>query len=116
MLSGYAAYARVQTPPAVRCGDEQDATQVAASPQASEVGVGLVAETALRPLIAITTGDPAGIGPEVVLKALAHPSVYDRCRPVVIGDVRVLRRALAWLPNLNLSFNVVSQPEEGTYV
>lgn len=69
-----------------------------------------------RPLIAITTGDPAGIGPEVVLKALAHPSVYDQCRPLVVGDIRALRRALSWLPNLKFSFNVVTQPDEGRYV
>ena len=38
---------------------------------------------AARPLLAITLGDPAGIGPEVVLKALAHADVYERCRPLV---------------------------------
>ena len=32
-----------------------------------------------RPLLAITSGDPAGIGPEVVLKALHHDDVYARC-------------------------------------
>ena len=69
-----------------------------------------------RPLIAITTGDPAGIGPEVVLKALAHPSVYAQCRPLVVGDGRALQRALSWLPDLDLTFHVVSQPAEGVYV
>ncbi len=39
-----------------------------------------------RPLRAITMGDPAGIGPVVVLKALRHPGVYARLRPMVIGD------------------------------
>ena len=73
-------------------------------------------EAVSRPLIAITTGDPAGIGPEVVLKALAHASVYDRCRPLVIGDLRALRRALSWLPDHDLSFNVIARPEEGRYV
>ena len=38
-----------------------------------------------RPLLAITMGDPAGIGPEIVLKALAHADVYERARPLVIG-------------------------------
>jgi 4-phospho-D-threonate 3-dehydrogenase / 4-phospho-D-erythronate 3-dehydrogenase len=75
-----------------------------------------MAEPDRRPLIAITTGDPAGIGPEVVLKALAHPSVYAQCRPLVVGDVRALRRALTWLPDLDLTVHVVSQPAEGTYV
>ncbi|HZG67795.1 MAG TPA: 4-hydroxythreonine-4-phosphate dehydrogenase PdxA, partial [Herpetosiphonaceae bacterium] len=47
-----------------------------------------------RPLLAITTGDPAGIGPEVTLKALAEGDVYSWCRPLVLGDTRILRRAM----------------------
>jgi 4-hydroxythreonine-4-phosphate dehydrogenase len=46
-----------------------------------------------RPVVAITMGDPAGIGPEVVIKALSEPSVYQVCRPLVVGDLEVLRRA-----------------------
>jgi 4-hydroxythreonine-4-phosphate dehydrogenase len=42
-----------------------------------------------RPVIAITVGDVAGIGPEVVAKALARPEVREACCPVVIGDRRV---------------------------
>jgi 4-hydroxythreonine-4-phosphate dehydrogenase len=38
-------------------------------------------------------GDAAGVGPEVVMKALAHPEVYARCRPLVIGDMKQLARA-----------------------
>lgn len=53
-----------------------------------------------RPLVAITMGDPAGIGPEVVLKAVRDPSVVKRCRTVIIGDRAVLERthhgALDW--------------------
>jgi 4-hydroxythreonine-4-phosphate dehydrogenase len=47
-----------------------------------------------KPLIAITMGDPAGIGPEVTVKALASKEIYDVCRPVVVGDLRALRQAL----------------------
>ena len=39
-----------------------------------------------RPIIAITIGDPAGIGPEVVVKALADKAIYEMCRPLVIGE------------------------------
>jgi 4-hydroxythreonine-4-phosphate dehydrogenase len=46
-----------------------------------------------RPTIAITMGDPAGIGPEVIMKALAHPEVGDICNPLVIGDAERLRKA-----------------------
>jgi 4-hydroxythreonine-4-phosphate dehydrogenase len=46
------------------------------------------------PVLAITLGDPAGIGPEIILKALADPAVFDLCRPLVIGDARILQRAM----------------------
>jgi 4-phospho-D-threonate 3-dehydrogenase / 4-phospho-D-erythronate 3-dehydrogenase len=46
-----------------------------------------------RPTIAITMGDAAGIGPEVVVKALAHPEAAAICRPVVVGDRKRLQRA-----------------------
>lgn len=43
----------------------------------------------MKPTLALTMGDPAGIGPEVVLKVLSDPAVYRQCRPLVIGDVAV---------------------------
>jgi len=43
-----------------------------------------------RPVIGITMGDAAGVGPEIIMKSLAHQSVYDGCRPLVIGDARRL--------------------------
>lgn len=47
------------------------------------------------PRIAVTMGDPAGIGPEIVVMALSRPEVFSVCRPVVYGDEGVLRRAAA---------------------
>lgn len=46
-----------------------------------------------RPIIAITMGDAAGVGPEIVMKSLAHPEVHALCRPLVIGDARRLEAA-----------------------
>jgi len=46
-----------------------------------------------HPIIAITMGDAAGIGPEIIMKALATPEVHDFCRPLVIGDAGRLRVA-----------------------
>lgn len=43
-----------------------------------------------RMRIAITMGDPAGIGAEVIVKALCHSEIYEKCIPVVIGDRAVL--------------------------
>jgi 4-hydroxythreonine-4-phosphate dehydrogenase len=45
------------------------------------------------PIIAITLGDPAGIGPEIIMKALASADVRAICRPLVIGDAERLRAA-----------------------
>ena len=52
----------------------------------------MTAET--RPIIAITIGDPAGIGPEVVVKALADKTLYDLCRPFLIGESGTVQEAI----------------------
>ena len=49
-----------------------------------------------RPLVAITLGDPAGTGPEIITKALATPDLYALCRPLVVGDAATLTRALRY--------------------
>jgi len=46
-----------------------------------------------RPIIAMTMGDAAGVGPEVIMKSLAHSELYAQCRPLVIGDADRLREA-----------------------
>src|SRR5215212_8393370 len=66
------------------------------------------------PVLAITMGDPAGIGPEIVLKALAHADIFARCRPLVIGDRCILERAAGWLGPIP-QFDVVVDPAHGTY-
>lgn len=45
----------------------------------------------MKPIIALTMGDPAGIGPEILLKALTNKSLLSRCRPLVIGDYTFLK-------------------------
>jgi len=45
-----------------------------------------------KPIIAITMGDPAGIGPEIILKALADPAIKKVARPLILGDWGVLQR------------------------
>ena len=46
-----------------------------------------------RPIIAVTMGDASGVGPEVIMKSLAHKELYGQCRPLVIGDAERLRLA-----------------------
>ncbi|MEZ4581981.1 MAG: 4-hydroxythreonine-4-phosphate dehydrogenase PdxA [Caldilineaceae bacterium] len=71
------------------------------------------ATSAHRPLLAVTMGDPAGIGPEIVVKALLlHPDIYSWCRPLVVGDVRMLARA--WVaPDRDVNFDMVTDPAMG---
>lgn len=47
------------------------------------------------PVIAVTMGDPCGIGPEIIARAVAAPAVRQRCRPLVLGDPGVMERAVA---------------------
>ena len=47
-----------------------------------------------EPILAITMGDPGGIGPEIIAKALAHADVYERSRPLVIGERRAIEAAV----------------------
>src|SRR3972149_6195890 len=51
-------------------------------------------ETRLRPTVGVTIGDPAGIGPEIVVRALAEDAARPTVDVVVIGDRWVLQRAM----------------------
>lgn len=66
-----------------------------------------------RKRIALTMGDPAGIGSEVVLKALAEKPVYESCVPVVVGDYEALHDAISFC-GLDVTLNEVSSPEEAS--
>jgi 4-hydroxythreonine-4-phosphate dehydrogenase len=66
------------------------------------------------PLIAVTMGDPAGIGPEIVAKAFAEEGFRDEGRSLVVGDPEILERA-AKLLELPLRANEISEPEEAAF-
>jgi 4-hydroxythreonine-4-phosphate dehydrogenase len=51
-----------------------------------------------RPLIAITMGDPAGVGPEICLRLLANATILECCIPVIFGDAAVLERCARQTP------------------
>lgn len=68
----------------------------------------------MRPIIGITMGDAAGIGPEIIASALQDEKVYERCRPVVIGDAKIVKRA-AKDRGIELALHVVDRPEDGKY-
>ena len=64
-----------------------------------------------RPVVAITMGDPCGIGPEVIVKALSEPDVHAICRPIVIGSVPALEAALE-LTNAPLNTRPIDAPHQ----
>jgi 4-hydroxythreonine-4-phosphate dehydrogenase len=68
----------------------------------------------MLPIIGITMGDPAGVGPEVIAKALAHSSVYEICRPVVIGDAKRLALA-AEITKLSKPIRSISLVQEASF-
>jgi 4-hydroxythreonine-4-phosphate dehydrogenase len=61
----------------------------------------------VKPLLAITMGDPAGVGPEICLKALHSQKVNQVCRPVIFGDADVLKAA-AEATDQNFDFHVLT--------
>jgi 4-hydroxythreonine-4-phosphate dehydrogenase len=66
------------------------------------------------PIIAVTMGDPAGIGPEIVARTFADPEFRDENRALVVGDPGILERA-AKLLELTLRLNEISEPEEAAF-
>ena len=68
-----------------------------------------------KPVIAVPMGDPAGIGPEIVLKALNAPEVFETAACVVIGDRKILEQAMTWPDIPRLKINVIASPKDGVY-
>ncbi|WP_110691571.1 4-hydroxythreonine-4-phosphate dehydrogenase PdxA [Salinicola halophyticus] len=67
-----------------------------------------------RPIIGITMGDAAGVGPEIIVKALAQDAVHDTCRPLVIGDAGRLRQAME-IVGSPLELHVVDAPAQARF-
>ena len=68
----------------------------------------------MRKILGITMGDPAGVGPEITVKALQDPKVYESCKPLVVGDAAILERACG-LVGAKCTIHPVADPSEGLY-
>jgi 4-phospho-D-threonate 3-dehydrogenase / 4-phospho-D-erythronate 3-dehydrogenase len=64
--------------------------------------------------IGITMGDAAGVGPEIIMKSLDHADLYERCRPLVIGDATRLSEAGRIVLN-QLEVNAIEDPAEAKF-
>jgi 4-hydroxythreonine-4-phosphate dehydrogenase len=65
-----------------------------------------------RPLIGISVGDPAGIGPEITARALALRDIYDLCRPLVVAEAEMMKKAVQF-SKLDLKIRTVLSPKDG---
>lgn len=68
----------------------------------------------MKPLIAIPIGDPAGIGPEIVVKSIANKDVFQTARCIVIGDKKVMEDAIEFT-QIPLKINIIDKPDEGVF-
>lgn len=68
----------------------------------------------MKPVIAITMGDPSGIGPEIIVKALSHQSLYQQCAPLVVGSADMIHRAVELL-NVGLAVHPVQNASQALF-
>lgn len=67
-----------------------------------------------KPLIAVTIGDPAGIGPEIVAMAIADKALFEEADCVVIGDAKTVEKAIE-ITGADLKVNCIAEPACGDY-
>lgn len=68
----------------------------------------------MKPIIAVPLGDPAGIGPEIVVKSIADDQVYDCARCVVVGDANIIKKAMN-STGIHLDIKIITDPSEGNF-
>ncbi|MCI2036127.1 MAG: 4-hydroxythreonine-4-phosphate dehydrogenase PdxA [Oscillospiraceae bacterium] len=68
----------------------------------------------VKPVVAVTMGDPSGIGPEIVLKTLMTPMIYEVCKPFIIGNADILAKS-AGILNQSPVFHKIKSPREALY-
>lgn len=67
------------------------------------------------PIVGITMGDPAGNGPEITVKALSDSTLYNRCRPIVIGDAKMIEQAKGFVHHPEIEVHPVSSVAEAYF-
>ena len=67
------------------------------------------------PIVAITMGDPAGNGPEITVKALSDAGLYERCRPIVVGDAKMIEQAKGFVGMPGIQVNPVRAVPEARF-
>lgn len=65
----------------------------------------------MKPLIAVPIGDPAGIGPEIVSKALCDKDVYEKAVCIVIGDRKIMENAMK-ITGSNMKLHIITKASD----
>jgi 4-hydroxythreonine-4-phosphate dehydrogenase len=68
-----------------------------------------------RPIVGITMGDPASIGPEITVKTLIREDIYEKCRPIIIGDAVMLEEAKKIVGMSNIRINPVHRVNDAKF-
>ena len=68
----------------------------------------------LLPIIGITMGDPAGIGPEIAVKAMNDMKLYEKCRPLVVGDASAMEQAVR-IAKADLKIHTIEKPAQAKF-
>lgn len=74
----------------------------------------MINEQKYLPVLAVTMGDPAGIGPEIAAKVFSQPKTYGQCRPLLIGNAALMQKALELIQS-GLKINVVSNAKDAVF-
>lgn len=67
-----------------------------------------------KPIVAVTIGDPAGIGPEITVATMMDKEVYNECNPFLIGSIPIIQRAMK-IQGCDFAINKIETPEEAKY-
>ena len=68
-----------------------------------------------KPVIGITMGDPASIGPEITVKALSRPEVFEICSPIVVGDAELMEKVRDLVGKSDIKIHRVSEVKEAVF-
>lgn len=67
---------------------------------------------ARKPIVGVTIGDPAGIGPEIVLKSLTNKVIFERCTPIIIGNAALLKRCASDVGIMDIDIIPINSPSD----
>ena len=68
-----------------------------------------------KPIIGITMGDPSSIGPEISVKALSNKDIYEKCKPIIIGDSKVMEKATEIVGMQHIKINSVKAVSDAKF-